>query len=356
MNFLRVFLALFFLIIPNFFKSSFAESIGKSIERKNSIAKGIYNSNSIQKSNYLLGPGDKLRLIMYENEVEDEGNNIYNVLNDGSVVIPLIGQVYVQYLSIKQASELIEKKLSKELLIPQISLTIEETRPIKVAVIGEVNNPGIYSTYEDDIEITNLSDAIRAAGGITPNSNLKNIVIKRRLAGLEERYKIARVNLLDLIFDGNQLQNPYLLDQDTIIIEKAENLSKNIFKTTSTTLSPRLINITVLGAVQTPGNIEVEANTSLLQAVLKAGGLNNQKANRQRIELIRVNNNGTISRLKFKYNLSEGISKEKNPPLMNRDIVKVYPSNLAKIGDGISAITSPFTGLVNAFTLIKLLD
>ena len=232
MNFLQVFLALFFLIIPNIFKSSFAESIGKSLEKENPIAKEINNSNNIQKLNYFLGPGDKLRLILHENEAEDESNNIHTILNDGSVIIPLAGQVYVQYLSIKQASELIEKKLSKELLIPQISLTIEETRPIKVAVIGEVNNPGIYSKYEDDLDITNLADAIRAAGGITPNSNLTNITIKRRLSGLEEKYKIARINLLDLIFNGNQLQNPYLLDQDTIKVEKAENLSKNIFKTT----------------------------------------------------------------------------------------------------------------------------
>ena len=320
----------------------------------NIINEDINNEVSLQESYYLLGPGDKLRLIVEDNREDFDGE--YTILNDGSATFPLIGQVFLENLSIEQASYLIEKKFSKELLVPQISLTIEDTRPIRVSIIGEVNRPGIYSTYGEGVEIATLIDAIRAAGGITPNSNLTNVTIKRRLPGYFEEYKIAKLDLFDLIYTGNQLQNPFLLDRDTIKIERVESLPKNIVKTATSTLSPKTINVTIVGEVELPGTLKTEANTPLLQAVLKAGGLKSPQANRQRIELIRLNDNGSVSRLRFKYNLSKGISKENNPPLINGDVVKVYPTNLTKFGKGINAVTSPLTGIVNAVTLFKLID
>lgn len=354
MIFLQVPLALLFLFIPDFFLSSFAESIKEKSEMGNSISRDIIDEVPLQESYYLLGPGDKLRLLVQDDKEEFDGE--YTILNDGSATFPLIGQVYLENLSIEQASNLIEKKFSKELLVPQISLLIEETRPIKVSIIGEVNRPGIYSTYEQEEEIATLIDAIRAAGGITPNSNLTNVAIKRRLPGYFEEYKIAKLDLFDLIYNGNQLQNPFLLDRDTIILERVENLPKNIVKTAASTLSPKTIKVTIVGEVELPGALETEANTPLLQAVLKAGGLKSPQANRQRIELIRLNDNGSVSRLRFKYNLSKGVSKENNPPLINGDVVKVYPTNLTKFGKGIISVTSPLTGLVNAVTLFRLLD
>ena len=354
MNFLQVTLALFFLFIQGLYLKSVAEPIKEKSEMGNIINENFNDAVSLQESYYLLGPGDKLRLIVEDNREEFDG--AYTILNDGSATFPLIGQVYLENLSIEQASNLIEKKFSKELLVPQISLTIEETRPIKVAIIGEVNRPGIYSTYEKGKEISTLIDAVRAAGGITPKSNLTNVTIKRRLPGHFEKYKIAKLDLFDLIYTGNQLQNPFLLDRDIIEIERVENLPKNIVKTASSTLSPKTINVTIVGEVEVPGALETEANTPLLQAVLKAGGLKSPQANRQRIELIRLNNNGSVSRLRFKYNLSKGISKENNPPLINGDVVKVYPTNLTKFGKGINSVTNPLTGLVNAVTLFRLLD
>ena len=110
----------------------------------NIINEDINNEVSLQESYYLLGPGDKLRLIVEDNEEFDE----YTILNDGSATFPLIGQVYSRKFIYWTSEQFNRKKFSK-LLVPQISLTIEETRPIKVAIIGEVNRPWIYSTYEE---------------------------------------------------------------------------------------------------------------------------------------------------------------------------------------------------------------
>ena len=113
--------------------------------------------------------------------------------------------------------------------------------------------------------------------------------------------------------------------------------------------------MTLNGAVELPGVKKLKANTPLLQAILSAGGLKSP-ANRHRIELIRLNRNGTISRMRFKYDLSEGISEEKKSPLMNGDLVKIYPTNLARLSKGIKGVTEPVTGIVNAITLYKIIE
>ena len=67
-------------------------------------------------------------------------------------------------------------------------------------------------------------DAIQKAGGITQNANLRGGAAAP-IAGAQTglRYKQAKLDLLDLVLDGNQGQNPFLFDGDTIRISEAEN-------------------------------------------------------------------------------------------------------------------------------------
>ena len=99
-----------------------------------------------------------------------------------------------------------------------------------------MDRPGLYSlTTSEAAQIeggpsTTLSglptlvDAIQKAGGIAPQANLRAVQLQRRLPGTPVRFKLARVNLLDLVTKGDQLQNPYLFDGDTIKIDRAEDI------------------------------------------------------------------------------------------------------------------------------------
>jgi polysaccharide biosynthesis/export protein len=60
----------------------------------------------------------------------------------------------------------------------------------------------------------------------------------------------------------------------------------------STPSAPRLIDIYILGAANTPGKIEVSPGTTLLQAIAQAGGLSPFAA-KKRIQLRRVDKSGT---------------------------------------------------------------
>ncbi len=322
-------------------------------------------SNSFQKDYYLIGPGDKLSLTLFD---VPEFSGDYSVLNDGTIQLPLIKTIYVNNLSIKQASKIIEDKYRDQLLRPELHLIVKEPRPILVSIIGEIERPGIYSLTNSEQsnlagtpKITNnglptIVDAIQKAGGITQNANLSDVIIVRKLPGFENELKTTTVNLLDLIFEGDHSQNLFLFDGDVIRLTKAKVLPPNTMKIARANLSPSTINVNVIGEVKKPGLINLSANTPLVQAVLSAGGPLAWRANKGNIILMRVNENGTVTKKRYKISLSENVSYEKNPPLKDKDIVYVRSSALNKVSRALGAVTEPISPLLNAVTLYKLLE
>ena len=112
----------------------------------------------------------------------------------------------------------------------------------------------------------------------------------------------------------------------------------------------------VIGEVEKPGRLQLQANTPLVQAVLAAGGPRNWRASKGNVELVRINRNGSATLKKFRIDLREGASNEKNPPLRDGDSVKVNRSTLARTTDAISAVTQPLGGLVQIWTLFRLIN
>ena len=59
-------------------------------------------------------------------------------------------------------------------------------------------------------------------------------------------YKKTNLNFRNLIFKGDQSQNPFLFDGDIIEIKKVKNLNKDFLSITSTSLSPKSIKVNFL--------------------------------------------------------------------------------------------------------------
>ena len=147
-------------------------------------------------------------------------------------------------------------------------MKLESARPIKVSIIGEIIRPGIYSMTSQEISslkgtqsitssgLPTVIDALQKAGGITKDANLKNVLIERKIPGPKKEYKIGSINLLDIIFKGDQTQNPILFDGDIITIEKAKSINKNeLLEISSSNLSPAAITVRIIGSVYSPGCI-----------------------------------------------------------------------------------------------------
>ena len=276
-----------------------------------------------------------------------------------------MGNIFIKGMTLNQASNEIKSRLGEDLLNPAIFLKLTQPRPIKISVIGEINNPGIYSlssnSENQQFKTFNISglptviDAIQRAGGITTNANLRNVHLERKLPGLNNNYKSTNLNLISLVTEGNQIYNPFLFDGDRIILKKALNNSKDSFKIAEANLAPEFININIIGEVKTPGIIKAKSNTSLNQAILLAGGPTNWRANKGKVKLVRINRNGSIYYKDFKLNLSDPPSDKKNPILKDGDSVYVATSKFASFSDGVSALSRPASGIVTVWSLFRLI-
>ena len=320
---------------------------------------------AVQDDVYIIGPGDVLELKLFD---APDLSGPLEVLNDGSVSLPLVGSVRVSGLTIQQASFWAQKLLGEQLLRPELQLQVAQPRPIRVSVVGAVERPGLYSLTTREttqteggpaLSISGLPtvvDAIQKAGGITQQANLRSVQLQRRLPGTPAQFKRTQLNLLDLVLEGDQLQNPFLFDGDTIRLDRAEETPSEAIELAAANLSPKVIEVNVIGEVNSPGRLELTANTPLVQAILAAGGLRDWRANGGNVELVRINRNGTATLKRFRFDLSEGATNERNPPLRQGDTVRVGRSLLAKGSDAIGAVSQPLTGLVTILTLLDLVN
>ncbi len=358
---------LFLLLIPTFLNVS---SPAISSEEVNNKLEPTINSKEMPPINddyYIIGPGDILNLIVMDVE---EYSGDFVVLNDGKISVPFNEGVDVNGLTLDQAKEQLTKIFSKELIAPQVQLSLFKPRPVLVSLIGEVKIPGTYSfdmSKRNATNVNNLNDyiglptvvsAIQRAGGITKNSDMSNIVLRRRLPENLEgiKFKKTNLNLLDLILEGNQNQNPYLFDGDVIHIKAAEKGSSLNNKSIMTNLSPNTISVIVIGEVYKPGLITLPSGVTLNQAVLAAGGLVPTRANSKNTVLVTIGSNGTIKNNRIGMNLTDSSPGANNPQLSDGDIIKVNRNVIASVGDTMGFANKPAQSLINYFTLYKLLN
>lgn len=355
---------IFFFLSPIFLSFISLNSFAETSKTKYSFNNQDITED-IQLNPYILGEGDFINIKFFD---APELSGDFPVMNDGSLNIPLIGSVKVSGLTLNKATNLITNLLKDELIRPQIQLNIIKPRPIKVAIVGEINRPGIYSLSIDEklLNETNpnvlvgglptVVDALQKAGGVTERANLRKVTLRRKIVNQNNSFKKASLDLLSLIMEGDHLQNPFLQDGDVIILEQALNEASISMKISSSNLSPSLIKVNVIGQVEKPGQYELKPNTPLIQAVLAAGGPINKKANYKNLELIRINNNGSASLKKITLNLSQGADNSKNPKLKDGDTIKVNSNILANTSDTLKVVTEPVGGLVQIWTLFRLVN
>ena len=338
----------------------YSETLNKSFE-ENNIKKEI----NLQLDPYILGPGDELNIEVLNSEIS---SGEYTILNDGTINIPLVGDVNLKGRTIKDANSEIENKLKKQLIEPVVSIQIIQPRPMTVFVLGEVDRPGIYTlnisgtTSSLDSVGGNIPGmptvikAIQRAGGITQSADLKKVELIRLLPGNNNEYKTSELNLVDLIFKGARNNNPFLFDGDIIKLKKSIELpSKRIETITYNNLTPNQIQISVIGEVVRPGRLLIDSNTPLLQSILEAGGPMYSRSSKSNVDLYRINRDGTASHKKFKLDFKSGISPS-NPLLKNGDVVRVRRNLITKASDSLDGIARPLSSVVTVYSLFKIID
>lgn len=130
-----------------------------------------YGGVSAADSAYLLGTGDKVRVIVFGEE--DLGGE-FQIDDGGFVRLPLIGQLKAAGLSPRELETRIAAALANGYLNePRVSVEVTDYRPFYI--IGEVNKPGQYP-YVNDMTALN---AIALGGGYTVKASDSWVYVRR---------------------------------------------------------------------------------------------------------------------------------------------------------------------------------
>jgi polysaccharide biosynthesis/export protein len=243
------------------------------------------------------------------------------------------------------------------------SFAASNTEPLSIAVIGEVFRPGPYTVQASNAvvgaagtqgtptgtgangkNLPTVSQAVQLAGGIKPEADVRKIQVRRiTRTGTEQ---LLSVDLWKLLVEGDIRQDIPLQKGDTVVISKSKvplTAEEQQFLSNAT-LSPATIDVNVVGEVTKPGTVKIKPNTPLNTAVLAAGGLDNKRANKKVVRLIRLNPDGTVSDRKIKLAFNASVNEETNPPLRNNDVVMVGRSSLAALTDSTGGLLGAITG------------
>lgn len=352
MSYLARFLIILFLISSSIFQFKYLKLNSEEIQNDtliNSQEKDL--EDYLRFDEYVIGPGDLLELSFLQNQ---ELLTKFKVVKDGNAYLPIIGKVRLEGLTLSEAKSLLKDKYSEELISPQLQLSISRMRPLNITIIGEVGSPGVYTIGDNVLDPSDpeknvrVVDAIKEAGGLTKDSNIRNIEIIRKLPLSKGGSKRAILDLYDLVFNGNMTQNPILFDGDFIKISKADNITK----LPKTNLTSSIIEVYVVGEVVAPGKLKIERGTQLTQAVFYAGGPTDLRANTRKIQLVRSNENGSMTFNKYDINFKKR-NPNINPVLEDGDIIKVAPNAFTKSFDVIKTTTAP---ALNIFAIYKIFE
>jgi polysaccharide export outer membrane protein len=210
---------------------------------------------------YRLGPGDVLVLVLTGDvELVHE----LTVTREGFIVIPQVGQIFVNSLTMEQLDQLLRRRLGQSYSgirtgTTKFDVTVTRLRTNQIYVSGEVLQPGAYQLAS----VATILNALYAAGGPTMRGNLRDIVVKR---GSET---VAEFDLYDYLLRGS-------VGSD-VILEQGDNVFVPI-------RGPR---VSASGAVIRPAIYELGPGETLADLVRMAGGFR-ADAEQRRLTVYRI--------------------------------------------------------------------
>ncbi len=145
------------------------------------------------EGDYILSAGDTLNLMVYK---EPDLNMQSKIARDGRVQLPLLGEVKVAGMSVREAQEHIRKLLNADYVVdPQVYLNIVSYTQRKFTIIGQVTKPGSYELQ--GTETLGILEAIGMAGGFSRIADKGNLVVKRTVDGKTQTIKVNTKKLDD---------------------------------------------------------------------------------------------------------------------------------------------------------------
>jgi polysaccharide biosynthesis/export protein len=215
-----------------------------------------------------LGAGDSVSIQVAG---EKDATNGY-VGDDGTINVPLVGNIPVAGVSPVEAASRIAKALKDGgyFVDPHVSVIVTQPNSQLVSVLGEVAKTGRYPINPR----TTVVDLLAQAGGMKETASDVGYVLRNDDKGHATRYPVSLTGLSEL---NNSLPTPTLSGGDSLVVPRAEHYY-------------------VAGEVISPGAYPIEQGMTVMQAIARAGGVN-ERGSERRIQLRRKGKNGEYQNL-----------------------------------------------------------
>src|SRR5579859_2567839 len=140
-------------------------------------------ASSTAMDDYKLGVGDRVRVIVYN---EETLTGEFQVAANGKISFPLIGDIDATAQTPPELAAIIQSRLADGYLRdPHVSMEVVAYRPF--FILGEVKNPAQYP-YVNGITVMN---AAAMAGGFTPRAARKKAFIRHAGEDKEKAYDLT---------------------------------------------------------------------------------------------------------------------------------------------------------------------
>ena len=209
------------------------------------------NPSDYKLSDYRLGPGDAIRILVFQNPdmmLETRVNE------RGSITYPLIGKVDVGGVTIAQAELNIASALRRGGFVqkPQVNIVLLQVRGNQVSVLGQVNRPGRYplETFNTRVsELLAVAGGIIGSAGVVPGGADKVVV-----SGIREGRRFRKEVDIAELFLSNRIEDDFLVSSGDVIY-----------------VPPAPVYY-IYGEAQRSGSYRIKRGMSVQQAMAEAGG------------------------------------------------------------------------------------
>ena len=213
---------------------------------------------------YHLGPGDEVIIDIWGT---NQATIRDNISPDGYINIEDIGLVYLNGMTVSEATDYLRKELNRiyagidsERPVSQIKVTLGDSRTIQVNVMGEVLTPGTYALSS----FSSVFHALYRAGGVNDIGSLRAIQLVRG------GKPIATIDVYDFIMRGKATDDIRLQEGDVVIVPPYQAL------------------VTIEGNVKRPMKYEMKDGENVKTLLKYAGGFSGDAYTRA-LRMIRQN-------------------------------------------------------------------
>lgn len=133
---------------------------------------------------YVIGIGDALNVQVWENE---KLSAHVRVRSDGQVSLPFLNDVPAAgHTPVRLARDL-EGRLKQFIVTPQVTVAVDEARPLSVSVLGQVGEPGLHNLTPG----AGVAQALAAAGGLKDFAKKDRIFVVRTTDQVSSRIRMT---------------------------------------------------------------------------------------------------------------------------------------------------------------------